>query len=107
MEFSNKCLSMEYSVFNDVFCQLHQSNLFLQELTQNLVKEQVRMAEMMTRVQVDLKVLKESQNDRLEDMMHNIDSDIKKVQYDVMYYDVMYCDVLLFMCREAWDISRP
>jgi len=41
------------------------------------------MVEMMTRIQLDLEAHKESQNDRLDEMMRNIDSDVKKV-YNVL-----------------------
>ena len=83
MKFINPQLPMDHTVYNDALRQLHQSNLFLQELTQNMVKEQARMVEMMTRIQVDLEAHKESQNDRLDEMMRNIDSDVKKVYNDL------------------------
>jgi len=41
------------------------------------------MVEIMTRVQVDLEAHKESQNDRLDEMMRNIDSDVRKVYNDL------------------------
>merc|ERR1712202_85936 len=88
---------MDHSVYNDALHQLHQSNLMLQEGTHNLVKEQARMNEMLTRIQVDLEVHKESQNDRMDEMMQNIDSDVKKVYNDLgKDYEKVHLKILEF-----------
>eukprot|EP00092_Neocalanus_flemingeri_P010247 GFUD01011040.1.p1 GENE.GFUD01011040.1~~GFUD01011040.1.p1 ORF type:complete len:438 (+),score=102.33 GFUD01011040.1:88-1401(+) len=79
MEYSSSQTPMDHSVYNDALHQLHQSNQVLQEVTQNMRKEQSRMGEMFARIQVDLEAYKESQNDRIDEMMQNMDSDVKKV----------------------------
>ena len=83
MEFISTQDPQDNTVYNDALHQLHKSNMFLQEMTQNLMKEQAMMFEKMTRIQVDLEVHKESQNDRLDEMMRNVDSEVKKVYKDL------------------------
>ena len=48
-----------------------------------MVREQTRMSEMISRIQLDLETYKETQNDRLDDMLSNIDVDMKRVFHEV------------------------
>jgi len=75
--------SQNHDMYNEVLQQLLKSNMILQEVTQNLAKEQVSMREMVTRIQTDLEHYKESQNNRFDDMMRNTDCDLKKVYNDL------------------------
>jgi len=79
--------SVDHSVYNDALRQLHQSNLILQETTQNLLKEQTRLADTLRRVQLDLENYKESNNQRLDEMMTHVDCDIKKLDRDQVKFE--------------------
>jgi len=74
---------MNGHVYNEVLHQLHQNNMALQDVVQNLVKEQNATRNMMTKVQLDVHTYKESLDDRIEDMIHNIETDIKNVYNDI------------------------
>jgi len=73
---------IDYSIYNDALRQLHQNNLALQEITQNLLKDQHSMATTMSRILLDLEAHKESYNCRIAEMMTSVDGDIKKVSHD-------------------------
>ena len=48
-----------------------------------MVREQTRMSEMISRLQLDLETYKETQNDRLDVMLSNVDVDMKRVFHEV------------------------
>ena len=75
---------IDYSIYNDALRQLHQNNLALQEITQNLLKDQHSMATTMSRILLDLEAHKESYNCRIAEMMTSVDGDIKKVSHDCL-----------------------
>ena len=73
---------MHSSLYDEALSQLHLNHQSLQENMINIVQEQARMLEMMTRIQTDLEVFKETQNDRLDDLLTNIDNDVRKVSQE-------------------------
>jgi len=95
---------MNGHVYNEVLHQLHQNNLALQDVVQNLVKEQNAMRNMMTKVQLDVSTYKESLDDRIDDMIHNIETDIKNVYNDTRRdYEVLHTSVISYKknCMES------
>merc|ERR1719435_218728 len=74
---------VDLSVYNTVLQQLHLTNQTLQETTTQLAKEQTRQREMLSKLMLDMEQSKETLNNRLDDMMQNIDLDIKKLYQDM------------------------
>merc|ERR1711874_485898 len=54
----------------------------LQETMLNLGREQSKILDSVNRIQNDLETYKDSENDRLDEILTNIDSDIRKVSQD-------------------------
>ena len=79
---------IDYSIYNDALRQLHQNNFALQEITQNLLKDQHSMATTMSRILLDLEAHKESYNCRIAEMMTSVDGDIRKVSHDCLVQNV-------------------
>ena len=70
------------SIYDDALSQLHLNYQTLQETMLNLGREQSKILESVTRIQNDLENYKDSQNDRLDEILTNIDADIRKVSQD-------------------------
>ena len=70
------------SIYDDALAQLHLNYQTLQETMLNLGREQSKILESVNRIQNDLECYKDSQNDRLDEILTNIDSDIRKVSQD-------------------------
>ena len=70
------------SIYDDALSQLHLNYQTLQETLLNLGREQSKILNSVHRLQNDLDSYKDSQNDRLDEILTNIDSDIRKVAQD-------------------------
>ena len=70
------------SIYDDALTQLHLNYQTLQETMLNLGREQSKILENVTRIKNDLENYKDSQNDRLDEILTNIDADMRKVSQD-------------------------
>ena len=55
---------MHSSIYDDALAQLHSNYQSLQENIINVAREQSRVIEMVSRIQLDLETYKETQNER-------------------------------------------
>ena len=55
---------MHSSIYDDALAQLHTNYQSLQENIINIAREQSKVVEMMSRIQLDLETYKETQNER-------------------------------------------
>ena len=89
------------SIYDDALSQLHLNYQTLQETMMNLGREQSKIFESVTRIQNDLESYKDSQNDRLDEILTNIDSDIRKVSQDAQKFAVQSDHKLSEFIRES------
>ena len=74
---------MHASIYDEALSQLHMNYQSLQENIINMVREQTRMSETISRLQLDLESYKDTQNERLDDMLCNVDTDVKRVFHEI------------------------
>ena len=74
---------MHASIYDEALSQLHINYQSLQENIINMVREQTRMSETISRLQLDLESYKDTQNERLDDMLCNVDTDVKRVFHEI------------------------
>lgn len=79
-------LNSSNNIYDDALAQLHLNYQTLQETMMNLGREQSKILESVNRIQNDLESYKDSQNDRLDEILTNIDSDIRKVSQEARRY---------------------
>ena len=79
---------MYSSIYDDALSQLHSNYQSLQENIVTMVREQNKMFEVISRVQQDLEMYKDSQNNRLDEILTNIDMDVKKVSNETKRVEV-------------------
>ena len=72
------------SIYDAALSQLHVNYQQLQESMVTLARDQNRILESVARIENDLESYKDSQNDRLDEILTNIDSDIRKVSQDAL-----------------------
>jgi len=80
---------MHSSIYDDALAQLHSNYQSLQENIINVAREQSRVIEMVSRIQLDLETYKETQNERFDDMLTNIDNDVRKVSQEMSQVETL------------------
>jgi len=73
---------MHSSIYDDALAQLHLSYQGLQDNMITMAREQTRMTEMISRLQGDLETFKESQHSQMDEMLTNIDTEMRKVSLE-------------------------
>ena len=70
---------MHSSIYDDALAQLHVNYQGLQDNIITMAREQTKMIEMISRLQGDLETFKESQHSQMDEMLTNIDSEMRRV----------------------------
>ena len=70
---------MHSSIYDDALAQLHTNYQGLQDNIITMAREQTKMVEMISRLQGDLETFKESQHSQMDEMLTNIDSEMRRV----------------------------
>lgn len=73
---------MHSSIYDDALAQLHVNYQSLQENIITMAREQTKMLEMIARLQGDLETFKESQHSQMDEMLTNIDTEMRKASLE-------------------------
>lgn len=86
------------SIYDAALSQLHGNYQGLQDTLTSLAREQSKIFEKVARIQNDFESYKDSQNDRLDEILTNIDSDLKRVSQEArkssMSYETRLSDLI-------------
>ena len=88
------------SIYDAALSQLHGNYQGLQDTLTSLAREQSKIFEKVARIQNDFESYKDSQNDRLDDILTNIDSDLKRVSQEARKSSLSYETRLSDLIRE-------
>ena len=89
------------SIYDAALSQLHLNYQTLQETVINMTREQSKIFESVTRIQNDFECYKDSQNDRLDEILTNIDSDIKRVSQEAQKSSFQFENKLSEILRDS------